>query len=500
MQTMRDWMLLGALAAAGAMTSQDVGAAQSCTDLARPGLFPNTIVQTAAVVAADAKTGLPAYCEVTALITPVPGSRITAIYRLPENWNGRLLGIGGGGWAGNLRLSVPLSGPGRAADLGLPRGYATAQTDGGHSSTDPVDVSWIRDNPVAVTDFSHRAIHEMTVLGKQVVASYYGRAVAKSYYQGCSTGGRMGLMETQRYPNDYDGVVAGAPVYSLLVQSSNVVRDQIFKAPGASIPIEQLKLVNEAVLSACDAADGLKDGVVTDPRRCSWEPKSLQCKSGDASSSCLTSAQVEALNKAYRTVRTRAGVVGNYGLTRGGEAGWNPFVPTIPGPRHVLNGDLGNLIPLMFGDSGFDPAKFDIEKQQAAIHRTPFAAEYEASSTDLSKFFKRGGKLLLWHGFDDPGPSPFATIDYYERAVQANGGANLRLFVAPGVYHCANGPGADTFDPLTAMEQWVENGKVPETMVAKNGRAGFERPVCAWPKLAYYRSGDPASAASFACR
>jgi feruloyl esterase len=500
MHTRRDRTLLGALVAACVMSSQGVGAAQNCADLTRPGLFPNTLVRTAAVVAADAKTALPAYCEVTALITPVPGSKITAVYRLPENWSGRMLGLGGGGWAGNLALSTPLSGPGRTADLGLSRGYATAQTDGGHSSTVSTDASWTRNNPVAVTDFSHRAIHEMTVLGKLVVATYYGRAPTKSYYQGCSTGGRMGMMETQRYPEDYDGVVAGAPVYSLLVQSSNVVRDQIFKAPGAAIPIEQLKLVNEAVLAACDEADGLKDGVVTDPRRCSWDPKSLQCKNGVAAGNCLTSPQVEALNKAYRTVRTRAGVVGNYGLTRGGEAGWNPFVPTIPGPRHVLNGDLGDLIPLMFPDAGFDPANFHIEKQQAAIHRTPFAAEYEASSTDLSKFFRRGGKLLLWHGFDDPGPSSFATIDYYERAVKANGGSNLRLFVVPGVYHCASGPGADTFDPLTAMEQWVENGTVPETMVAKNRGAGFERPVCAWPKLPYYRSGDPASAGSFVCR
>jgi feruloyl esterase len=500
MKTMRDGMLWGALAVAGAVTSQGAGAAQYCADLSQPGLFPNTVVRATTIVGADTKTGMPQYCEVTALITPVPGSKITAVYRLPENWNGRVLGFGGGGWAGNLALSAPLSGPNRTASLGLPRGYATAQTDGGHSSWVATDASWTRNNPVAVTDFSHRAIHEMTVLGKQVVAQYYGRPSTKSFFNGCSTGGRMGLMETQRYPDDYDGVIAGAPVYSLLVQTSNTVRDQIFKAPGASIPVEQLKLVNAAVLSACDAKDGLKDGVITDPRRCNWNPKSLQCKSGADTGSCLTPPQVEALNKAYRTVRTRAGVVGNYGLTRGGELGWNPFVPTIPGPRNVLNGDLGDLIPLMFGESGFDPAKFDIEKQQAAVHRTPFAAEYEASSTDLSKFFGRGGKLLLWHGFDDPGPSPFATIDYYERAVKANGAANLRLFVVPGVYHCGNGPGADTFDPLTALEQWVENGTAPQTMVAKNASAGFERPVCAWPKLPYYRSGDPASAASFVCR
>jgi len=500
MRTRRDWMRWGALAILSAVTSQHVGAAPSCADLAKPGLFPNAVVQTATVVAADATTGMPAYCEVTALITPVVDSKITAVYRLPESWNGRMLGLGGGGWAGNLFLSLPLSGPGRAASVGLPRGYATAQTDGGHASPITTDVSWTRNNPAAVTDFSHRAIHEMTVLGKQVVASHYGRAATKNYFQGCSTGGRMGMMETQRYPDDYDGVVAGAPVYSLLVQSSTVVRDQFFKAPGAAIPVEQMKLVHEAVLSACDAADGLKDGVLTDPRRCRWEPKSMQCKSGVADGSCLTAPQVEALNKTYRTARTRAGTIGNYGLTRGSEAGWNPIQPTIPGPRSVLNGDLGDVIPLMFGDSGFDPATFDIEKQQAAIHRTPFAAEYEANSTDLSKFFNRGGKLLLWHGLDDPLPSPFATLDYYQRAVKANGGANVRFFGVPGVYHCSGGPGADSFDPLAALEAWVEEGVEPNSMVAKNRAGGFERPVCAWPKLPYYRSGDPSKADSFVCR
>ena len=172
----------------------------------------------------------------------------------------------------------------------------------------------------------------------------------------------------------------------------------------------------------------------------------------------------------------------------------------MPGPRNVLNGDLGDLIPLIFGNTDLDPATFDLEKHQAAIHRTPFAAEYEANSPDLGKFVARGGKLLLWHGFDDPGPSPFATIDYYERAVKAGGKSNVRFFGVPGMYHCSGGPGADSFDPLTALEQWVENGKVPETMIATNRVAGFERPVCAWPKLPYYRGGDPASAASFVCR
>ena len=482
----------------GAASAQDQG--RGCTDLTRPGRFPSTVVQTARLVAAEPKTGMPAYCEVTAQIAPVPGSTIMAVYRLPENWNGRMLGLGGGGWAGNTYLSVPTPGPGRTADLGLTRGYATAQTDGGHPSLLTTDVSWTRNNPMAVTNFSHRAMHEMTMLGKQIVASHYGRAATKSYYQGCSTGGRMGMMEAQRYPDDYDGIVAGAPVYSLLVQSSTVVRDQIFKAPGAAIPPELLQIVHDAVLGACDANDGLKDGIVTDPRRCTWAPESLQCREGAAAGSCLTPPQVAAVNKAYRTVRTRSGVVGNYGLTRGSETGWNPFVPTVSGPRNVLNGDLGDLIPLMFPDSRFDPATFDIERQQAAIHRTPFAAEYEASSTDLKKFFGRGGKLLLWHGLDDAAPSPFATIDYYERVVKVDGDSNIRFFALPGVYHCGGGPGADSFDPLTALERWSESREAPTQMLATNRTTGIERPVCAWPRLPYYRRGDPARASSFVCR
>ena len=312
----------------------------------------------------------------------------------------------------------------------------------------------------------------------------------------------MGLMEAQRYPGDYDGVVAGAPVHSLLTQSSTVVRDQIFKAPGAAVPVEQITLVLAAVLSACDATDGLKDGVITDPRRCAWKPESLACKTGEAGGSCLTPPQVDALNAVYRTVRTPSGVVGNYGLTRGSEMGWNPIVmPTTPaGPRNFLNGNLGDLVPLMFGDPGFDHATFDIQKQQEAIHRTAFAKEYEATSTDLRGFLRRGGKLLLWHGLDDVTTSPFGTIDYYESAVKANGGSDIRLFTLPGVDHCGGGLGANTFDPLAALEEWVEKGVEPNSMVAKNRAGGFERPVCAWPKLPYYRSGDPSKAGSFVCR
>jgi feruloyl esterase len=469
-------------------------AAPACEALGAPGAFgPSTQIRGARSVAADPATGAPAYCEVTAVLEPVRGSSIVSVYRLPETWNGRMLSLGGGGWAGNILLATALP--------SLKRGYATAQTDGGHPSPNGTDTSWTS-NPIAVTDFSHRAIHETAVFGKTLVAKNYGRAASRNYYQGCSTGGRMGLMETQRYPQDFDGVIAGAPVYTLLTQTSPVVRRQIFSAPGASLPAPLLERVNAASTAACDALDGAKDGVITDPRRCNWDPGELACKAG-RSGDCLSGAQVKALREAYSTRSSNSsGLVGNYGMTRGSEAGWSRFVAAdTKTPLNAMNGDLGHLIPLMFPDGKYDPATFDVETQQAAVHRTPFAKEYEATSTDLRAFFDRGGKLIVWHGFDDPGPSAFATIDWVERAIKANGDANLQFYVAPGVYHCGGGPGADNFDLLTAMENWVEKGEKPQRLVARNTKTGDTRPLCPWPGLPYHDGkGDTRDEHNFACR
>ena len=255
-------------------------------------------------------------------------------------------------------------------------------------------------------------------------------------------------------------------------------------------------------MAACVAADGVRDGVVTDPRSCGWDPGALQCKAGDSGDECLTGPQVDALRKAYSTIRSRDGVVGNYALTRGGEAGWNPFVQTLPtGRLDSSNGALGALTVYMFGRDDYDTAHYDPAKDQAAVHRTPFAKEYEATQADLAPYLKRGGKLLLWHGFDDPGPSPYATIDYYERAKQKNGADSaIRLFLAPGVYHCRGGPGADDFDLISALDQWVEKGMAPAIIPAKNARTGAERPLCPWPALPYYKGGDSKQLTSFDCR
>lgn len=465
--------------------------AAGCAALKAPGLAATTVAE-ARFIAADAAKNIPAYCEVTATISPTPRSRITAVYRLPENWNGRMLGLGGGGWAGNIL-------PATAAHA-LPRGYATAQTDGGHPSANGADVSWVKGNPDAVTDFSHRAVHLMTTTGKAVVTRYYGKAAERNYFQGCSTGGRMALMEAQRYPEDYDAIIAGAPVYTLLTQTSPIVRDRIFKAPGAAIPAPLMAKVNQRVLAACDAKDGVSDGVVTDPRSCDWDPAAMQCPAGASGEDCLSTAQVQALRKAYTTTRGSGGRIANYALTRGGELTWNTFVPTTPGPRNPMNGSLNELTPLILGTR--DGNTFDPARDQAAVHATPFAKEYEAANPDLRPFLARGGKLLMWHGFDDGGPSPFATIDYYE-AVKRTSGADsaVRLFIAPGVGHCRGGPGADDYDPLTALETWDQKGVAPVRIPARNVSSGNERPLCPWPALpAYLGSGDPKSAASYACR
>jgi feruloyl esterase len=243
--------------------------------------------------------------------------------------------------------------------------------------------------------------------------------------------------------------------------------------------------------------------VVTDPRSCGWDPGALQCKAGDSGEQCLTATQVSTLRAAYSDIRNAQGVVGNYGLTRGGEGGWARFIQATPqGPPDSSTGGLGDLTVYMFGREDYDLEAFDPLKDQAAVHRTPFAREYEATQADLAPYLKRGGKLLLWHGFDDPGPSPYATIDYYQKAMKANGkSAAISLFVAPGVYHCRGGPGADQFDLLAAMDRWVEQGEAPRMIPARNGETGDERPLCAWPALPYYNgSGDPKKLQSYSCR
>jgi feruloyl esterase len=477
-----------------------VAVAAECAGLAGRMVGSAKVLE-AAPMPADPASGLPAYCEITAVIEPVAGSRIGLVARLPDGWNGKLLGLGGGGWAGNLTLA--------RAVAGLRLRYATVQTDSGHAGTDLADISW-QSNREALTDFAWRAVHLSALAARRLVAVHYGGEARRAYFLGCSTGGRQALIEAQRFPSDYDGVVSGAPVYSFLTQTTMMFHGQAFTAPGAALTNAKLEWLNSTMLAACDADDGIADGVITDPRRCQVSPATLRCAlDATAGDQCLTAAQAAALGRVYEAWRNRRGETVAYPLMRGSEAGWSRFVTTTPPardtPRTLGNtaGGLATLRGVLLGDPAFDLSRFDPDRDLERIRSSEFARSYEAASPDLSAFTRRGGKLLLWHGMDDPGPSPWATVDYYEAARRAAGDrgnfdAAVRLYLAPGVQHCGGGPGADDFDLLSSLDAWVSSG-TPPPIVAHNRARHFARPLCAWPALPRYHGGAADEAGTFVC-
>ncbi|MXP25836.1 tannase/feruloyl esterase family alpha/beta hydrolase [Altererythrobacter indicus] len=443
-------------------------------------------------IAADEEARLPAYCEVTAKLSTEAGSNIGVVYRLPENWNGKLLGLGGGGWAGNVTLA--------SAAQGLMRNFATAQTDGGHPGTNPWNMGWTS-NPEAITDFAWRAVHEMTTSAKRLISQYYGKPHDKAYFQGCSTGGRMALMEAQRFPEDYDGIIAGAPVYSLQVQTSAILRNNLFARPGAGMSQADLQLAQKASVAACDKNDGLADGIITDPQQCDWKPAALICKKGQ-SAQCLQPAQATALQVAYDGIKAPDGSWAMFPLNRGGEAGWSVFMATDgSGMDSTGGGGITGLTPLLFERTSFDYSKMsgsDVLKARSSA----FAEMYEADNPNLSAFFSKGGKLLLWHGQNDPGPSPVGTADYVRSALRTSPAAahNMRYFELPGVEHCHGGPGADMLDSLMAMDRWSQSGEAPERLVATKGDQSITRPLCAFPKVAHFQSGNPNDPQNWSCQ
>jgi feruloyl esterase len=445
-------------------------------------------------VEADEESDMPAFCEVKATLSPVEGSNIGVVFRLPANWNGKMLGLGGGGWAGNVSLF--------GAGEGLRAGYATAQTDGGHPGTDVWDNSWAP-NPEAATDFQHRAVHETAVAGKQVIDAFYERPEDRAYFQGCSTGGRMALMEAQRYPDDYEAIISHAPVYSLQVQSSSVLRNNAFNQPGAAFSQADLELVHGAVLKQCDKDDGLEDGLVSLPRGCGFAPASLQC-TGAKDATCLSETQVATLETMYEGVRAPDNTFAQLPLSKGGEDMWSMFIDTGGTGNDVTNGGgMVTLKDVLFGpDSDVDYKKLT-PAQVVEARASAFAKAYEAIDPNLSAFFDRGGKLLMWHGESDGGPSPVATIDYFGLMQQANSEAaasSARLFLSPGVGHCSGGPGADVTNSLNVLDEWVSSGAAPETIIATKRDNSLTRKLCAYPQTAQYGGeGDPNDPANWQC-
>jgi feruloyl esterase len=449
------------------------------------------------------------------------------VYRLPvaDRWNGKLLGIGGSGWAGDVTLG--------SAALGLSRGYATLQTDTGHPSPNPLDFTWSLLAPGqlakdAVVDYGHRAIHLMTTVGKEVARAYYGRPYDFAYFQGCSNGGRQGFHEVQRHPADYDGVISGAPVFNVGVFMSTIWRTQIFHAePGRNLLPAHVPLLASAVIAACDTlgrVDRVADGIITNPLRCRFDPRSLQCADplDGSSPTCLSAEQVGTVLKMYRGHRTPDGEVIAEGITHGSEPDWalrsvgNPVFPL--GLNAVLGAPfVAYMVKL---DPTFSLFDVDVDSDLDEVKAAFATRQIEATNPDVMPFTGNGGKWIIWHGFNDPGPSAKQTAKYYETVVDAMAeglhddddadhgntlGAvqrHIRYFLAPGVFHCGGGPGPDVVNPnlLTALEQWVEHEVAPERIIATKNNSPLARPMCPYPKLArYVGSGSTDDPANFVC-
>lgn len=476
----------------------------SCESLTAVSL-PHTKVSSAKVTAAGAfaplpgtaPTGafedLPAFCRVQATLTPTDDSSINIELWLPTaDWNHKLQSVGNGAWAGVI--------PYPALATALSQGYAAAGTDTGHVGNTP---AFIPGHPEKLVDFGYRSIHEMTLAAKSIVAAFYGEAPRHSYFNGCSTGGRQALAEVQRFPADYDGVIAGDPVYdSSHIQATQLWLWQIFHQDEAgNLPPEKLALLHRAVIAACDALDGVKDGVLEDPTRCGFDPGDLQCQAGDAPD-CLTAPQVEAARQSYvGPVNPRTGQPVWPGREWGSELGWTNHSGPMP-PAYAL--DLFRYV--VFQDPHWDSRNFvfdrDVILAQKAMKDT-----MDFTDPDLKPFFAHGGKLIHYHGWNDPGVPPQGSVNYY-RAVAASLGRNVgdqyRLFMVPGMGHCGGGDGASTFNMVGALEQWVEDGRAPDWIPAsrlRNGAIDRTRPLCPYPQVAAYRgSGSTDDAANFLCR
>ncbi len=518
--------LFGALIGAAAVSGCGGGGGDrpvpmACAELARLAL-PQAVVLAASTVptgsftpAAGAATesGMPSFCRVTARVDP----KINVEVWLPEKgWNGRFLGVGNGGFAGSMQ-SYP-----QMADA-VRRGFATAGTDTGHSGS-PADASWALGSRQSVVDFGDRSLHEMTLKAKAVITGFYGATPAKSYYNGCSTGGRQGLMEAQRYPDDYDGIVAGDPAnYMVAQQIGHTGRARaLFADPTSAIPSSKIPLLAKAVLDQCDGLDGLTDGLIDDPRVCKPRFTGLLCTGGD-NASCLTQAQVTAIGKLYEgTKNPRTGASLFPGYFPGGEegpGGW-AFTGSLSGPPAT---GISWMRYAVFEDPSWDWLTFDFDKQ-ADMAFAKLSPLVDATDPDLGAFQRRGGKLIQYHGWSDFYITPQVSLDY-AAAVKTRMGAAMtdgfyRLYMVPGMQHCTGGPGPTVFggalqgaptvadpqhDVLSAMVAWVEQGQAPGPLVASHlntgGAVDRTRKLCPFPQRAVYAgTGSIDSESNFACK
>jgi len=438
---------------------------------------------------------LPAFCRVAATLTPTRDSDIKIEVWMPASgWNGKYQAVGNGAFSGSIAYPAMMT--------ALTRGYATSSTDTGHTGN---NARFAPGHPEKVVDFGWRAIHEMTIASKKIIEAQYENAPTRSYFNGCSAGGRQALKEAQRFPADYDGIVAGAPGLDWTGRAAQAVR--VMKVldtnDAARLAPPQTQLLHRAVVDACDAVDGVTDGLIADPSRCTFDPAVLQCK-GAGDGACLSPPQVETARLIYSAMvnpKTKREITG---LARGSELGWTPTGWTASARATGVD----QFRFLVFNDPEWDAQRFGGESDIARAEDAD-AGAINALDPNLQPFLDRGGKLIQYHGWSDPQISPFNSTQYYARVRQAIGGRtnvenSYRLFMAPGMGHCSGGEGPNAFDMVAALEQWVEHGHAPDRIIAShsvNGSVNRTRPLCPFPQIAVYNgSGSVDEASSFACK
>lgn len=490
-QAIRALSLAIVLASAGWTQTRDCAALRTLTDL-------DLTIVTAQAIPAEERA--PAHCKVTGQILP----EVRFELYLPAGWNQRFLLRGNGGFAGTMDRG--------GAMRSMQAGFATAVTDTGHdAATEPLAAFAV--NRQKLYDYAFRSLHVTTLAAKRLIQAFYGTPPRKSYYQGCSTGGRQGLILAQRFPGDFDGIIAGAPVLDFtgtMIQYAWIDK-ALSQAP---IPLAKMKIVADAVYKECDAKDGLADGLIDDPRRCGFVPSRdlPRCQPGSDGPACLTDGQIQSLERVYSPV-----VVNGQTLM----PGW-PVSAEIAGPdgrsgwANWLLNDKGPTISVSFATSFFrfmafeksDPGlplgSIDLEKDSARIDW--LRPILDATQTDLGAFRERGGKLIMYYGWSDPALNPMMGLRYYESVVREMGTKTqdfFRYFTMPGVFHCGGGVGCASADFLKPLIDWVENGAAPDRILASKvveGKTVRTRPLCPYPQEARYRgAGSIEDAASFDC-
>jgi feruloyl esterase len=482
-----------------AICAPGMAKAQACKTLA--GLSTATASITSAEAVASGKftaagtnatiSDLPAFCRVVANLKPTTDSDIHSEIWLPlTGWNGKFMEVGNGGWGGPVDY-------GEMAEA-LRRNYAVAATDDGNTTRGSAE--FLMGHPEKFTDYAYRSQHETYVEAKVLMKAMYGREARYSYWNGCSAGGREGLLQAYRYPQEFDGIVAGDPANMRRNAWALWLANETFKDPAAHIPAAKYPMIHRAVLDECDAMDGLKDGLIENPERCHPNFKKLECKGADGAD-CLTARQVKTAETIVRPATDAAGHIYFPRLEPGTELAWARLAGG-PDPAPLFWDQFRYLV---YKDPSWNWRNFDLAPDAAKANAAN--KDIDELDPDLSAFAKHGGKLLIYHGWADQQVAPGSSVEFYESSVSASGDAAdwIRLFMVPGMGHCGGGEGPDTFDKISVIEAWVEEGKAPARIIAAHetaaGKVDRTRPLCPYPQTARYNgSGSIDDAAHFACR